>query len=55
MKRADRTKARYVLIVGSDELERGEVSVKNMGTGEQTTVARDDIVSRLAGEKCLSK
>jgi len=55
MKRAARTKARYVLIVGSDELERGEVSVKNMGTGEQTTVARDDVVSRLVGEKCLSK
>ena len=47
MKRADRTGARHVLIVGGDELARGEVSIKNMATGEQRTVARAEIVGRL--------
>ena len=55
MKRADRTQVRHVLIVGGDELARGEVSVKDMSTGDQTTVARDDVVSRLVGEECLTK
>ena len=49
MKRADRTGAAYVLIVGSDELARGEISVKTMATGEQETVSRDQIVARLRG------
>ncbi len=49
MKRADRTGAAYVLIIGSDELARGEISVKTMATGEQETVARDQIVARLRG------
>ena len=47
MKRADRTGSRHVLIVGGDELARGEISLKNMATGEQETVARDRVASRL--------
>jgi histidyl-tRNA synthetase len=47
MKRADRADASYVLIVGGDELERGEVTVKDMTTGQQSTVARTDLVRRL--------
>ena len=49
MKRADRAGAAYVLIVGSDELARDEVSVKNMTTGEQEAVPRDRIAARLRG------
>ena len=48
MKRADRTKALHVLIVGGDELARDQVSLKNMATGSQETVPRSDIVSRLS-------
>ena len=47
MKRADRADVAYVLIVGGDELERGEVTVKDMTTGEQSTVARTALVQRL--------
>jgi len=47
MKRADRAGARYVLIVGGDELARGEVTVKNMESGDQSTVLRSDVVNRL--------
>jgi histidyl-tRNA synthetase len=44
MKRADRLKAAFALIVGDDELAAGAVSVKNMTTGEQTRVSRDALV-----------
>jgi histidyl-tRNA synthetase len=30
-------------------LARGEVTVKDMGSGEQATVARSEVVARLAG------
>ena len=48
MKRADRSGARRVLILGDDEIARGEVTVRDMGSGEQSAVARADVVRRLA-------
>jgi histidyl-tRNA synthetase len=33
----------YVVIMGDDEAARGEVTVKNMKTGEQQSVARQDV------------
>jgi len=44
MKRADRLKAAFALIVGDDELAAGAVSVKDMTQGEQSRVARDAVV-----------
>ena len=44
MKRADRLKAAYALILGDDELAAGAVSVKDMATGDQARVARDGVV-----------
>jgi histidyl-tRNA synthetase len=44
MKRADRAAARVTLIVGGDELARGEVTMKNMASGEQRAVARAGVV-----------
>ena len=46
MKRADRLKAAFALILGDDELAAGEVSVKDMSTGHQSRVARDGIVEQ---------
>ena len=40
MKRADRAAARVTLIVGGDELARGEVTLRDMTTGEQRAVPR---------------
>ena len=51
MKRANRIGARRVLILGDDELEKGEVTVREMETSEQTTAPRDEIVQRLATER----
>ena len=39
MEYANRRAIPYVAIIGSNELEQGVVTVKNMTTGEQTTVA----------------
>lgn len=47
MKRADRMGVEHVLIVGGDELARGEVTVKNMESGDESTVLRSDVVNKL--------
>jgi histidyl-tRNA synthetase len=47
MKRADRLGASRTIIVGGDELARGEVTVKDMKTGEQLAVKRSDIAQWL--------
>ncbi|MCP8967281.1 histidine--tRNA ligase [Ectobacillus ponti] len=38
-KAADRVNARYVAVLGDDELDRGVINVKDMATGEQTEVS----------------
>ena len=38
---------RFVTVLGADERARGEVTVKNMVTGEQSAVARHAVVQRL--------
>jgi histidyl-tRNA synthetase len=45
MKRADRLQASVSLIVGGDELARGEVTMKDMKSGEQRAVPRADVVN----------
>ena len=44
MKRADRVQARLTLLIGSDELARREVTLRNMATGDQAAVARSAVV-----------
>jgi histidyl-tRNA synthetase len=39
-KYADARQARFVVVMGRDEFERGDVKIKNMKTGEQTSVPR---------------
>ncbi len=46
-KRADRSGARWTLILGDDELSQQVVGVKTMSTGEQETVAWDALASYL--------
>jgi histidyl-tRNA synthetase len=48
MKRADRLEAGHVLIVGDDELEKGEAILRNMETKEQTSVPLDGLVQALS-------
>lgn len=49
MKLANRSGARFALIVGDDELAAGTVVVKPMyGEGDQVAVARSEISAHLA-------
>lgn len=47
MREANRQAAKYTLILGSDELAQGTIAVKNMESGEQETLSRDDAIARL--------
>jgi histidyl-tRNA synthetase len=47
MREADKRQVSYTLIVGEDEVARDEVAVRPMQDGEQTVVARTEIVDWL--------
>ena len=47
---ADSSGAKHALILGSDELENGTVSVKNMVSGDERQVDREDIPDALSAE-----
>ncbi len=47
MKSADRFHAKVTAILGDDELERGEIALKLMATGEQHTVKISELVTKL--------
>ena len=47
MKRADRLAARVTLIVGGDELARGEVTLRVMATGDQRSVKREAVIAEV--------
>jgi histidyl-tRNA synthetase len=46
-KYADTSQARFVAVVGQDEFSRGEVKIKNMKTGEQTSVPRTSVAQSI--------
>jgi histidyl-tRNA synthetase len=46
-KLADREGATFSVVVGDNELATGTVVLKNLATGEQTTVARTELLGRL--------
>ena len=50
MKRADRLAAGHVLIVGDDELKKGEAILRNMETKEQVSVPIDGLVETVKGK-----
>jgi histidyl-tRNA synthetase len=47
LSRANEAGAAFALIIGDDELERGEAQLKNLGTGEQRNVALDRVAEAL--------
>src|SRR6185312_6886400 len=46
-KYADARRARFVAVLGQDELSRGEVKIKNLASGEQQSVPRASAASVL--------
>ena len=49
-KAADRSKAKYVVILGEEELERDAALLKEMSTGEQTELQMNDLADTLIGK-----
>jgi histidyl-tRNA synthetase len=47
-KYADRAGIRYAVVMGPDEKAEGVVTVKDLGTGEQTRIPRGEFVAQLA-------
>ena len=47
-KYADRAGIRFAVVMGSDEKAEGVVTVKDLGTGEQTRIPREEVAARLA-------
>ena len=47
MKAADRSGARFAVIVGDRDLESGEAQIKDLTSGEQVAVALDDVVDTM--------
>src|SRR5690606_32302656 len=47
MKRADASGASYALILGEDELARGEATIKDLREGSQTAVSFDGLIDHL--------
>jgi histidyl-tRNA synthetase len=50
MKAADRSGARYALVLGENELASGEVELKDLSNGEQQRLALDDVVRHLTSQ-----
>jgi histidyl-tRNA synthetase len=50
MKVADKVGAAKVIMIGDDELDRQEVTVRDMATKEQFSVQLDNVVNRLQGD-----
>jgi len=48
-KMADREGAHYALIIGEDEMRQGQVSLRDMRTGAQQTLAIEDVPAALNG------
>jgi histidyl-tRNA synthetase len=46
-KAADRMNARYVAVLGEDELKAGKINVKSMETGDQSEVSLDSFIDQL--------
>ena len=47
VRKANREKRKYVVLIGEDELSKGEVLLKDMETGEQENIAVEELIERL--------
>ena len=47
LRRADRIKARAAVLLGTDEIAAGTFTVRDLDSGEQTAVRRDELAARL--------
>jgi histidyl-tRNA synthetase len=50
---AEKAGAKYIVIVGENEVASGHFAVKNLASGEQVSVAREELADRLRSSKSL--
>jgi histidyl-tRNA synthetase len=50
MAAADKSRARYALIIGENEVAGGKYGLKNLATGEQESLSLDEIIVKIATE-----
>jgi histidyl-tRNA synthetase len=50
MKQANKLNAKYVIIVGEDEVAQNVVTLKNMANSQQEVVAVENIIDKLKAE-----
>ena len=50
MKQANKLNAKYVIIVGEDEVTQNVVTLKNMANSQQEVVAVENIIDKLKAE-----
>ena len=50
MKQANKFNAKYVIIVGEDEVTQNVVTLKNMANSQQEVVAVENIIDKLKAE-----
>ena len=55
MELANKLGARFALIVGDDEMAAGRYSLKNMSTGEQESLTREEIAAGSLAAKLAMK
>jgi histidyl-tRNA synthetase len=51
MELANKSGARFTLLIGDDEMVAGRYALKNMATGDQQSLTRDEILAALAPAK----
>lgn len=52
---ANRCNIPYVLVLGEEELESGQVKVKEMATGREISISLQEVGSRIKQELIMSK
>lgn len=52
MREADKLGAKFVLIIGDDEISKGEALLRDMATKEQVAVKFSDVIDTLKGKLC---
>jgi histidyl-tRNA synthetase len=53
-KAADKRGAKFAIVLGDDEMEKGTVSVKDLGSGEQQELARAELAAALLRKEAAS-
>lgn len=47
MKYSNKVGVKYSIVIGDDEIESGELTLKNMETGEQTKIVKEEILDKI--------